>query len=315
MRFLAIVLLTASLAGAQTIETRALNPKVPMVVMLNPAVATTLLFPSPLGGTFGLGLASAQNPNGLVQLDHPDGSGLLILHALTPSARVILTVLMDATLYVFDLQAGPSPDIALTFTKADAAAPRAKELTPEEIAAQRPKYDPEILLGLLRRGRDAAILRPLYPDLYQGFVAKDVHYTSENDTWKTTVASILRFGKEDAVVLRGTVENKQDTPLVFDGRAATVLVSNEVHPVKLLDCLRPIPPHRTVPIDVVIQGDIDGGRANLSAENTYRIELPMESGNVWSLKNGSQPARPFTVPAPLQPSPPLTQTSVQKEGK
>lgn len=315
MRFVAILFLTASLGGAQTIETRTLNPKVPMVVILNPAVATTLLFPSPLSGTFGLGLASAQSPNGLVQLDHPDGSGLLVLHALTLSARVILTVLMDATLYVFDLQAGPSPDIALTLTKSDPTAPRAKELTPEEIAAQRPRYDPEILLGLLRRGRDGAILRPLYPDLYQGFVAKDVHYTSENDTWKTTVASVLRFSKEDAVVLRGTVENKQDTPLVFDGRAATVLVSNEIHPIKLLDCLRPIPPHRTVPIDVVIQGDVDGGRANLSADNSYRIELPMDSGNVWSLKNGSTPTAPFRVPTPLQAPPPLTQTTAQKEGK
>jgi len=87
-----------------------------------------------------------------------------------------------------------------------------------------------------------------------------------------------------------------------------VLVANEVHPIKLLDCLRPIPAGVTVPIDVVIQGDIYGSRANLSIENEYRIELPGDTGTVWSFKNGGSGGR-FNVPTPVKRPPiPLTQT-------
>jgi hypothetical protein len=79
----------------------------------------------------------------------------------------------------------------------------------------------------------------------------------------------------------------------------------------LLDCLRPIPANATVPIDVVIQGDIDGGRANLSIQNEFRIILPAPDGmaTVWNLKNGSAPMAPFKIPAPANcPAIPLTQT-------
>jgi hypothetical protein len=59
---------------------------------------------------------------------------------------------------------------------------------------------------------------------------------------------------------------------------------------------------------VVIQGDIDGGRANLSIENEFRIMLPGDTGTVWSFKNGRPGAR-FKVPSPEEKSAiPLTQT-------
>src|SRR5262249_17825491 len=128
---------------------------------------------------------------------------------------------------------------------------------------------------------------------------------------KTTVITLHRFSKEDAVVLQCVVENKLDRPITFDGRAATILVANEVFPVKLLDCLRPIPPHTKTLCDAVIQGDIDGGRANLSIENEFRLELPPVNGEstVWDWKNGSQPKGKFKVPSPEPSSPiPLTQT-------
>ena len=126
------------------------------------------------------------------------------------------------------------------------------------------------------------------------------------------MTTIHRFSKDDAIVLQGTVENETARPIQFDGRSATVQVANEVHPIKLLDCLRPIPAKATVPIDVVIQGDIDGGRANLSIENEFRIMLPGNAG-IWSLKNGTQPKDGFKVPSPIKPSTvPLTQTGTPK---
>jgi hypothetical protein len=323
VRTILIFLLTASVCVAQTIATRVLSPGVPIHIALSPALTTTLLFPGPLSGTFGLGLVNAQsNTGGTVQVDHPDGSNVLVLHPLTETAHVIATVLLDGALYVFDLQSDPAPDVAVTLVRQSqqaADAPRAVEVTAEDIKAARLKYDPEILIGFLRRVHDAALLKSLYPDLYQGYASRQAAYTSDSGIVKTTVTRVHRFSKEDAIVLQGSVENETTQPIQFDGRAATVQVANEVEPIKLLDCLRPIPPGATVPIDVVIQGDIDGGRANLSIDNEFRIMLPAPDGipTVWQLKNGVQPKEKFKVPVPFKASDiPLTQTgSPQKEGQ
>jgi hypothetical protein len=314
---LGIILLSASLAGAQTITTKVLTAGASIPVSLSPGLTTTLLFPSVPSGAFGLGLCTAQSANGSVQVDHPEGSQILVLHALNESANVMMTVLLDGKLYVFDLRSAANPDVAITLEKAEAAAPRAQEVTPEEVKAARIKYDPELLVGFERRARDAALLRKLYPDLYQGYDTRSVDYTSDSGVVKTTVKQIYRFSKEDATVLEGTVENETAHPIQFDGRAATVLVANETHPVKLLDCLRPIPGGATVPIVVVLQGDIDGSRANLSIDNPMRIILPPipGEGTVWDYKNGRKGGA-FKVPHPTdRPPVPLTQTDKPKEGQ
>jgi hypothetical protein len=279
---------------------------------LSPELTTTLLFPSALSGTFGLGLVTGNNSNsgGIVQVEHPEGSNVLVLHALSETSRTLATVLLDGQLYVLDLSSSPQPDVAITLIKADAAAPRAMEVTPEEIKAARIKYDPELFVGFLRRGHNAVLLRKLYPDLYQGYNTRSADYASDSGVVKTTVTQIHRFSKEDAIVLEGTVQNETAHSISFDGRSATVLVANETHPVKLLDCLRPIPAGATVPIDVVLQGDIDGGRANLSIENEFRIILPPipGEGTVWNYKNGGGGSK-FKVPAPTEKGQiPLTQT-------
>jgi hypothetical protein len=228
-----------------------------------------------------------------------------------------MTVLFEGSLYVFHLESGSSPDAAVTLTKLDQSVEGVRQVSAEEVKASRPKYDPELLVQFERKARDAALLRKLYPDLYQGYASRQADYTSDSGTVKTTVTQIHRFSKEDAVVLDGTVQNETNHPIQFDGRAATVQVANEVHPIKLCDCLRPIPAGATVPIVVVIQGDIDGGRANLSIDNEFRIMLPGDTGTVWSFKNGSPGGR-FKVPEPTDKGLiPLTQTgrAVKDNGK
>jgi hypothetical protein len=311
MKFAAILLLvSASVAGAQNISTKVLTPGRPMKISLSPAVTTTLLFPGPLSGTFGLGLVTGNNAQsgGSVQVEHPEGSNILVLHALTETARVLMTVLLESRLYVFDLQAAPEADIAVTLTKLEESSRGVKQISAEEVKAARLKYDPELLVGFERKAHDAPILRKLYPELYEGYASRSADYTSDSGSVKTTVTQIHRFSKEDAVVLEGTVQNEASHPIGFDCRATTVQVANEVHPAKLTDCVRPIPAGATVPIVVVIQGDIDGGRANLSIENEFRIMLPGDTGTVWSFKNGLTGGR-FKVPSPEDKSQiPLTQT-------
>jgi hypothetical protein len=264
---------------AQQIETRVLTPAAPMHVAIHPNVATTLLFPSPIGGAFGLGLVSGNRENqaaaqGSVALEHPESSPLMVLHALTPGAKVVMTVLLDGKLYVFNVESGADPDLAITYVLTDPQVRRGEEVSEEDVRANRLRYDPELLVGYLKRAQDSELMKKSSPELYSDYSVRTANYTSESDWAITTVQTIHRFSKEDIIVLQGTVQNKLNKPLIFDGRSTTVQVVQEVHPAKLTDVLQPIPAGQTVPISVVLQGDWDGSRAHLSIENEFRIILP-----------------------------------------
>jgi hypothetical protein len=197
-----------------------------------------------------------------------------------------MTVLMDKQLYVFDVVTGNQPDVAITFVKDDAAANlvsgasssglvSGKELSKQDIVAMRPKFDPELLVGFVRQANDAELLRRLYPDLYRDYSWRPADYPWETNGVKTVVNHIHRFSEGDAVVLTGSVTNNTGQPLGFAARAVQVSVNDsEIHPAKLTDCKQPIAPGETVPIVVVLQGDIDGARANLSLLNSFRIVPP-----------------------------------------
>jgi hypothetical protein len=63
MKLILILLLSASIAAAQNIDTRVLTPRASMRIELSPEIATTLLFPGPISGTFGTGLEATGKPN------------------------------------------------------------------------------------------------------------------------------------------------------------------------------------------------------------------------------------------------------------
>ena len=169
MRPIVIFLLTASIASAQNIGTRVLTPGTAMRIEISPDIATTLLFPGPISGTFGTGLVNnVQNQEGLVEIEHPEGSAVLVLRPLSETEHVVMTVLFDGALYVFNLVSGPHPDAAVTLTKSNQSVEGPKEISVEDVKAARLKYDPELLVGFENKARNAGLLRRLYPDLYQG---------------------------------------------------------------------------------------------------------------------------------------------------
>ena len=170
---------------------------------------------------------------------------------------------LDGRLYVFNVESGPDPDLAITYVLTDPRVRRGEEVTEEDVRANRLRYDPELLVGYLRRAQDAELMKKTSPELYADYSVRTANYTSESDWAITTVQTIHRFEKQDIMVLQGTVQNKLSKPLIFDGRSTTVQVVQEVHPAKLTDVAQPIPAGHTVPISVVLQGDWDG------AERTF----------------------------------------------
>ncbi len=101
-----LFLLSSAALQAQTIATRTMTPGAAIPIALSPQVTTTLLLPAIPSGTFGLGLITANNSNagGLIQIDHPDGSPIIVLHPLSETAAVTMTVLLEGQLFVFDLR-------------------------------------------------------------------------------------------------------------------------------------------------------------------------------------------------------------------
>ena len=142
---------------AQTIATRVLFRDQPIKIALSPLITTTLIFPSPLAGTFGLGLVTGGQSGGSIQLEHPAGSNILVFHALTEQAHTFATIVMEGMLYTLELKATNQPDVSVTMVKAGAGVAGASdvkepvEVTPDQIKEARIKYDPELLVGFLRR--------------------------------------------------------------------------------------------------------------------------------------------------------------------
>jgi hypothetical protein len=308
---LILFMIYCACAYGQHIETRVLRPDQAMRLTIHPNIATTLLFPSPVAGTFGLGLVSQSQgksgnestpAEGVVQMDHPDGSPVMVLHALTDTAKVMMTVILESRLYVFNVEAGQDPDVAITFVKDDPQAPRAQEVTENDVREQQLKCDPELLVGYLRRARDAELLLEPYPDLYKDYGSRTANYRSESEWAITNVTKIHHFSDSDVTVLEGTVENKLGKPLVFDPRSTTVQVANEVHPAKLVDVQQPVAAGKQEPIAVVLQGEWDASRAHLSIRNEYRIILPVPIKEVASRyqaqETGKGAVSRFRVPQP-----------------
>ena len=73
MRPILILLLSVSIANAQNIGTKVLTPRTSMRIELSSEIATILLFPGPISGTFGTGLAgNGQTQQSVVQIEHPE---------------------------------------------------------------------------------------------------------------------------------------------------------------------------------------------------------------------------------------------------
>jgi hypothetical protein len=313
LRLLYLSLFAVS-SHAAVISTKPLTPNAPVPITLGTGVQTCLRFPEPVTGLIGYGLGEPGKP-ALIEYQRQAGASILALRALQPGAHVLATVICGQTACVLDLSCGDSPEVLVTLTKGEGAGPDAPQATtPRAILANRPRMNDALLIGLVKRAHDAALLRAEHPDLYQGYESRTAEYACDCGAAKTTVTTIHRFRNDDATVIEGTISNASDRPISFDGSGVTVRVGNEVHPCRLFQGQRPIPAGKSVPFAAVIQGGIDGlTRANLSINNEYRLEVPPVDGqpvSLWSIKQGYAPKGPVALTKPAaDPVIPRVQTT------
>jgi len=301
---------------------RVLTPNKAMTIVLAPNLSTTLLFPAQVASISGYGIAPAGQAGGVIELTYPPGSPLICLRALNEFARVMMTVMIEHKLYVFDLRTGPRPDAAITFVRPGGgdAAGGGGTITAQQVVDARPVSSDASLISYLLLAKESDGIRDGAPELYQDYATRPTNYISDNNKIKTVVTKVHRWSKPDVTVLEGTATNETDHDVQFDGRVTSVEIANELHPAKLTEGLQhPIPAHQTVPLNVVLQGDYDGGRLGASIDNEFRIILADPEGgggSVWGLKNG----RPLTgkvdgIP-PVEKAQliPTLQSTIAKEG-
>jgi len=306
-----------NMALSQTIQRRPLVADKTTDLVLNMDMATTLFFPSDVNSIVGV-------PS---TITHSNQGRMVVLQATPRSPQQAwMTVLTNGQLYSFRLVSSMQQrgDLAITYESGGEESAQGdgpvKRMTPEDIVAQRLKFDPQIMLSCVTLSKISGAYQKKAPWLYDGYSSREVNYTSSNEWITTTVTMIHRWSKQDITILDGTVQNNTSRNLRFDGRSITVKVGNETHPAKLdtIDAMTPVPSHAMVPITVILQGDVYGGKANNSIYNEYLINLPPAEGmnNLWSFKNGGPIGRPNRIPFP-RPTPtppvPMIQTGNQKE--
>jgi hypothetical protein len=300
---LALLFCLAATGFSQGINTKIIDPGTATKIVLNASVATILQFPAQFSAVYGLGIVGKDSKEGGdVQVEYGANRPVLVLHPLKSHVRNCMTVFMSDRMYVFNLEDGDNPDLAVTLESGAVSDPSSK-ITPQTIVDSRPKYSPDMLVSLMDRAQGAALLKVSDPDDYAGYQHRECDYASDDGYLKTVVKDLHKFPKDDTIVLMGQITNESDTPINFDADHAAIAVQTVKHPVTLLSCRRPIPAKGTVAFVAVLVGDVDGSRANLAIENSLRLVVDTGHYKEHTAEAPAPAPTPIATPAPSRVGP------------
>lgn len=284
---------------ARRIRSQVLDPAIPITVPISATACSVLFFPQPVRAVMGYGLTSGED-QGFVQFEHPDNSPIVAVRMLQDFKRLFMTVLMGDELFVFELVPSAEPVIGLKLLEKPEAT--ANLVGAPQVQQRRLQYSPEKLVGLLHRATNEPVLRKHYSSLYEGAQRRKTDSRTDYGDVVCIVKEVHRFPTDDATVLIGTIENKNNFAISFDPQAVGVLLGQRESPAQLCDSSGNVPAKQSAPIAVVLQGDVDGNRAHLSVKNDYRFALPKYGRGedlVWQEPKVLLPKAAFKSSAPL----------------
>ena len=265
---------------ALPIDTRVLNrvldPNVPMILGISASVTTVIYFPKPIRGVLGFGLTAGQEsgqPNALIQYEHPEGSPIVALRALQGFDRLYMTVIMDESLYVFEIYNTAQPVVALKLVERPLN-DGAREVSYDEVRDGRIHSTPEDLVGLLHKAWNRPVLSKSYASLYARSEFRKADAKTDYGDVVVTVTEVHRFADQDATVLLGFIKNHRATPIAFNPASVGVYVGARQYPAQLCDASGTVPAKGEAAIGVVPRGSTEGDREHLSSKNDSRNSLP-----------------------------------------
>ena len=288
---------------ALPIDTRVLNrvldPNIPMILGVSASVTTVIYFPKPIRGVLGFGLTAGQEagqPNSLIQYEHPEGSPIVALRALQGFEKLYMTVIMDDSLFVFEIYNTAQPVVALKLVE---RSPNdgAREVSYDEVRDGRIHSTPEDLVGLLHKAWNRPVLQKSYASLYARSEFRKSDAKTDYGDVVVTVTEVHRFADQDATVLLGFIKNHRATPIAFNPASVGVYVGARMYPAQLCDASGTVPAKGEAAIGVVLRGSTEGDREHLSSKNDYRIALPAlgSTREVVTTSNALFPRRTTTL--------------------
>ena len=281
------------------VQNRVLDTNVPTLIGISASVTTVIYFPKAIRGVLGFGLTAGQEagqPNAYVQYEHPEGSPIVALRALQGFERLYMTVIMDESLYVFELSNTAQPMVALKLVERPPN-DGAREVSYDEVRDGRIHSTPEDLIGLLHKAWNRPVLQKSYASLYARSEFRKAEAKTDYGDVVVTVTEVHRFADQDATVLLGFIKNHRATPIAFNPASVGVYVGARQYPAQLCDASGTVAAKGEAAIGVVLRGSTEGDREHLSSKNDYRIALPAlgSTREVVTTSNALFPRRTSTV--------------------
>lgn len=266
--------LATSLAAA-TIEEVVLDPRRVTDLAVSREV-TTVMFPGPITALAGAemliedGTASAEVEEGSplrFHVTHAPGANFILVRSIQPDATGRLTAIYEGAAFVLNLQAVAAGSVAsLIFV------PRTAPVAVEVAGPPAPvKFSPRIGFSLLDRARAYPVLAQSLPKVVEGVTRRVQNRTVVLPDVEIVVEEVLRFSREDAVVLLLHVHNPTDQVVDLAPSSFAARVAHERFEQAIANGPRSLAPGESAHAEFAIVGLPDGSRNDLSADNAFTV--------------------------------------------
>lgn len=264
-----LLLVGSLLAKPQAPYTLSLNKDKIQPIPLHQGVDTLLIFPEEVEAVLGNGLVSKAEMEGSVFYQQGQiNPRTVILHHLDAVSKVLMTVMIADTAYVFRLEPSTEPASVIYFLR-PGAKPKGKKITRVEALLRNRPISKDRKSELLRLARESKFLKDKIPQEYKGYSEKEVSYFQSKDGLKTTLTHVSRFPGDKAIVLRGTILNQSNQTVNLQNYLGKIIVgkSRFISPAKLRTNKRILAPHQTAGFEALVIGQA------FSLENEFKLQL------------------------------------------
>ena len=223
---------------------------------------TTLMFPSALTAIEAANVSANPETPAPVLLAYTPGRSFFSVRALEPTAKAAVNVVWKNKTYVLRFTVAAEPFGSVTFYE--------DEIAGRSAALQR-RVTPEVLLSLLDRAKNYALIATQYPEAAQQIEHAAPQSVTYYRDFRVIVEEVFRFDPEDTLVFRLRFENSAGTEIVYQPQRLAARVGQNVYYAAIADASGIIPPKASTTGFFAITGTPRGGRANLSTKNEFSV--------------------------------------------
>ncbi len=226
---------------------------------------TTLMFPSSLTAIEAANVSANPETPAPVLLAYTPGRTFFSVRALEPTAKAAVNVVWKNKTYVLRFAVSAEPFGSVTFYEDEIAG---------RSAALHRRVTPEVLLALLDRAKNYALISTQYPEAAQQIERAAPGSVTYYRDFRVTVEEVSRFDPEDTLVFKVRFENSAGNEIVYQPQRLAARVGQNVYYASIADASGIVPPKASTTGFFAITGTPRGGRANLSITNAFSVIVP-----------------------------------------